>query len=235
MNIYHSSINGVGEFWELSPDSEAETLTYTIHVPEGAVALAVGVGEMRDNAFVVPNDVGVQLRYRGPDREAKPAIDQSLEEETESAIVTDAGVMAYVSTRPAAGTWEIELKHEGLSVFSVNVAVFKGPIGAIRSFAEKHKCKACKVAVRSVLYVALAKVTAGIGVVVGLEEFIHYLAGAGEAALAFLAKTLGVGLEDLRAILEEARDILEFETPLEWLARKVCTQLRLCPRVEVSA
>lgn len=228
MDIYESRIDGVGDFMEFVPGGEAEQIVRTVEVPEGATAFAIGVGDVEGRQFSIPPDARLALRYVG-DRGPQRGVNETIDVPTESSLVLNQGVVAYVNTRPTPGRWELKIEHSGRSVFSVNVSVFVRPLRSLRAFTAKHRCKACKVAVRTVLYAVFAKLTAGVIAVFDLGDLVTRLMEAPRAIREFLTNSLGMGVDQLSPVLRTVRDILEIETPLERLVRKICEALGLCP------
>src|SRR5436190_11452440 len=139
MNVYHSQIENVVEVFEFSPTQEQQADARVIYVPPDAVALAIGVGKTDGETFSRAENVTVAVTQNGESLTSSGAI----------ADIENGNVRAYMSNSPPPGEWMVRVSHKTAEAFTVSVAVFRKPLRALLSFANKRQCKACKLGIRT--------------------------------------------------------------------------------------
>lgn len=219
MNVYHSKLAEVVEVLEFTPTEDEESAARVINVPDGATALAIGVGRLDGRTFSRADNVTVSVTHNG---EPLPA---------NGAIIDGSGsnLRSYMSKEPPRGEWMIRVSHKTADAFVVSVAVFRRPLKALLSFKNKHQCKACKVAMRALIYAVLAKLTAGAITALDLKDFAKELAVLAKEIVEFLSHAIGQSVEWLQEAFGQVSEVFGFETPWGWLARRICEKLGLCP------
>lgn len=219
MNVYHSQIEDVAEVYEFSPTKAKEDDARVINVPEAATGFVIGAVRLNGETFSRADNVTVSVTHNGQPLSKAGAITE----------FSDANVLSYISSQPPRGEWMVHVSHTTSEPFTVSVAVFRKPISSILSFANKHRCKACKVAMRALIYALLAKLTAGAVHALDLKEFAKELAELAKEILETLAEIIGMDVEWLKELFGQVGEIFGLETPWGWLARRICEKLGLCP------
>jgi hypothetical protein len=219
MNVYHSQIQDVVEVFEFSPTQKEESDARVIYVPRDAVAFAIGVGRTDGEIFARAENVTVSVTQNGRPLTSEGAI----------ADIEDGNVRAYMSDTPPSGEWMVRISHRTADAFVVSVAVFRKPLRALFLFANNHRCKACKISVRALIFALLSHLTAGAIHALSLGDLVEQLVHLAQEVVEFLAKSLGITAEALRELLGQLGEIAGFETPWAWLARRICEWLGLCP------
>ena len=219
MNVYHSQIENVVEVFEFSPTEEEETVARVIYIPPNAAALAIGVGRTDGQTFSRAENVTVSVTKDG----------QSLPSTGAISDIEGGNVRAYMSDTPPSGEWMVRISHRTADAFVVSVAVFRKPLRALFSFANNHRCKACKISVRALIFALLSHLTAGAIHALSLGDLVEQLVHLAQEVVEFLAKSLGITAEALRELVGQLGEIAGFETPWAWLARRICEWLGLCP------
>src|SRR5438477_13092361 len=218
MNIYRSQIDDAAEVLEFSPTREQESVARVITIPDDAIAVAIGVGHLEEGGFARAKTVTLTVTQNGEPLRSEGAI----------ADIEGNYVRAYMSNNPPRGEWMIRVSHKTARAFVVSVAVFRKPVKAFLSFANKHQCKACKVSLRALIFAVLAKLTAGAIAALDLKGMVAELLHLAVEVSEFLANTIGVSVDWLKDLFGTLEEIVGIETPWGWLARKICEKLGLC-------
>jgi hypothetical protein len=198
-------------------------------VPDGAMALLVGVGDVQGSVFTIPKNVQVSLNYVTPDGE-QHGIHVTSDTPDASTLVRGAeGLTSFVQNSPRSGKWRLRISTIEPSSFSVNVAIFRRPLQTLRAFAASHRCKACTVAVRALLWAALSHLTAGAAAVFNLQGLAAAIATLPTAILNALGSVFGISPDVLSGVIQGALDVSEVVSPMDRLVRAICERLNLCP------
>lgn len=228
MDTYITQIHDVAEVIEFVPSSEHETVERVFTVPDGAIALLVGVGDVQGTRFTVPTNVDVRLSHETPEGEQQEIRDTRDTPDGSAVVREDHGLTSFVQNSPRPGRWKLSITTLGTGSFSVNVAIFRMPLQAMKTFATHHRCKACTVAVRTVLYTALAHLTMGAVAFFNLQGLAAAISTLPAAILQALGNVLGISTDTLRVVLQGASDVVGIVSPLDRLVRAICERLNLC-------